>query len=77
MGREEVMEKRIVDVKQTGEHVVRYKSTRRRFYKSVLDQAPINGRVRISKRKFERHTDAENYHFRFWARLRRLFVGSD
>ena len=64
-----------MDVKQTGEHVVRYKSTRRKFYKSVLEEQPVIGRVRLSRRKLERHGDAEGYHFRFWARFRRLFGG--
>ena len=72
-----MMEERIMDIKRTGEHVVRYKSTRRKFYKTVLEEQPVVGRVRLSRRKSGRHSDAEGYHFRFWARFRRLFGGRD
>ena len=67
----------MVKVKRTGEHVVRYESTGRKFYKSVLVDQPVVGRVRVSKRKLRRSADAEGYHFRFWARFRRLFAGKD
>jgi hypothetical protein len=71
------MEERIVKVKRTGEHVVRYESVGRKFYKSVLEDQPVMGRVRLSKRTLKRSGDAEGYHFRFWAKFRRLFAGKD
>jgi len=59
--------------RRTGEHVVRYEVGSRQYYKSVLDGTPVE--LRVSKRKFGKSGDAEQYHWRFWAKLKRVFLG--
>lgn len=60
--------------KRTGQHVVRY-GERRQYYKCVLDEDLDLQLVRVSKRRFERSGEAERYHWRFWAKLRKMFTG--
>jgi len=62
--------------KRTGQHTVRYRD-RRHYFKCVLDEDTDLQIVRVSKRKFERSGEAERYHWSFWARFRKMFLGKE